>query len=71
MEVAMIRFISKVKVGFLILLAVLSILIGSFTLFGKKSYADVPTWETTICTGIISFVMVVVLFFAVLHSHNN
>jgi hypothetical protein len=51
MEVAMIRFISKVKAGFLILLAVLSILIGSFTLFGKKSYADVPTWETTICTS--------------------
>jgi hypothetical protein len=47
MEVAMIRFISKVKAGLLILLAVLSILIGSSTLFGKKSYADVPTWAHT------------------------
>ncbi len=45
----MIRFISKVKAGFLILLAVLSVLIGSFILFGKKSYADVPTWKRTEC----------------------
>jgi hypothetical protein len=50
MEVAMIRFISKVKAGLLILLAVLSILIGSSTLFGKKSYADVPTWAHTECS---------------------
>jgi hypothetical protein len=51
MEVAMIRFISKVKAGFLILLAVLSILIGSFTLFGKKSYAELPRYGVVVCIG--------------------
>jgi len=46
----MTNFISKVKAGLLILLAISSILIGSFTLFNKRSYADVPTYEETYCS---------------------
>jgi len=42
--------IRLLKAGLLISLVVLSILISSFTLFSKKSYADVPTYGITICT---------------------
>jgi len=43
--------IRLLKAGLLISLVVLSILISSFTLFSKKSYAELPRYGIVICIG--------------------